>query len=218
MYLSRLILNPRSRKVWREIAEPYQMHRTIMGAFPQNLSKDERVLFRMEQHPRTGALTLLVQSQHRPGWGHLTAPHDNYLLPHHQMPDALPNPAVKSIDLSLTNGQTLSFRLLANPTVKRKLNGKSKRLGLYREEEQMDWLKRKIEAAGCRLIATRSSQQNPVGGLIHRKEKTHKIKMAAVRFEGVLRVNHPNQLLQAINNGIGSGKGLGFGLLSLGPV
>ena len=37
MYLSRLILNPRNRRVQREIAGPYQMHRSIMRAFPDNL-------------------------------------------------------------------------------------------------------------------------------------------------------------------------------------
>ena len=34
MYLSRLILNPRSRRVQRELAEPYEMHRSLMKAFP----------------------------------------------------------------------------------------------------------------------------------------------------------------------------------------
>ena len=37
MYLSRLILNPRHRRVQREVANPYEMHRSLMRAFPDNL-------------------------------------------------------------------------------------------------------------------------------------------------------------------------------------
>ena len=45
MFLSKLILNPRNRRVQREIADPYQMHRSLMRAFPDNLSPAaERVL------------------------------------------------------------------------------------------------------------------------------------------------------------------------------
>ena len=96
MYLSRLILNPRNRRVQREIANPYQLHRSLMSGFPDNLAKgDERVLFRLDAHPRTGALTLLVQSLTLPDWSWLAQPNArDYLLPVGE-----PNPAVKSLDV-----------------------------------------------------------------------------------------------------------------------
>ena len=34
MYLSQLTLNPRNRRAQRELAAPYQMHKTLMRAFP----------------------------------------------------------------------------------------------------------------------------------------------------------------------------------------
>ena len=34
MYLSRLAINPRSRDVQQDLADIYQMHRTVMSAFP----------------------------------------------------------------------------------------------------------------------------------------------------------------------------------------
>jgi CRISPR system Cascade subunit CasE len=40
-------------------------------------------------------------------------------------------------------------------------------------------------------------------------------RFLAVRFEGVLEVTDPDQLLQTVSEGIGSAKGFGFGLLSL---
>jgi hypothetical protein len=50
MYLSRLILNPRSRAVQRDLASPYDLHRTVMSGFPEDLGKHEdRVLYRLDQ-------------------------------------------------------------------------------------------------------------------------------------------------------------------------
>ncbi len=213
MYLSRLILNPRNRRVQREIAGPYQMHRSIMRAFPDNLQPEaERVLFRLEAHPRIGALTLLVQSLALPDWSWLAEPGARgYLLPVDE-----PNPAAKSFDLNLTPGQVLAFRLRANPTVKRKLDdGTRKRAGLYREEEQKKWLERKAEQGGFRVLSARTGNQDTINGYIRRGEERHKLHLLAVQFDGLLQVADPDRLRETVRRGIGSGKGLGFGLLSL---
>lgn len=116
MYLSRLTLNPRCRRVQAEAARPYELHRTIMAAVPDDLTESsERILFRLESDPRTGRLALLVQSWQAPNWTHLAGPDfAGYLLP-----TGAANPAVKAVDLRLSAGQVLAFRLLANPTVKR---------------------------------------------------------------------------------------------------
>ena len=208
MYLSRLILNPRNRRVQREVADLYQMHRSLMRAFPDRLEPaEERVLFRLEDHPRLNAFVLLVQSHTFPNWSWLAEPGARgYLLPVDE-----PNPAVKSFDLRLTPGQVLVFRLRANPTVKR--NGK--RLGLYREEEQREWLLRKAEQAGFRVLAARIGGQRLVEGTIHRDGTTHRLRMLSVQFDGFLEVTDPDRLWEAVCRGIGSGKALGFGLLSL---
>jgi len=213
MYLSRLILNPRNRRVQKEIADPYQMHRSLMRAFPDDLAEgDERVLFRLEEHPRTGALTLLVQSLTLPDWSWLAEPGARgYLL----LVDE-PNPAVKPFDLKLAPGQVLAFRLRANPTVKRRFNEQDhKRVALYQEEKQIEWLKRKGEQGGFHLLSTRASNETVVGGTIHRAKETHKLHLLAVQFDGLLQVTDPDRLRETVQRGIGSGKALGFGLLSL---
>jgi CRISPR system Cascade subunit CasE len=212
MYLSRLILNPRNRRVQKEIAAPYQMHRSLMRAFPDDLVEgDERVLFRLESHSRTGALTLLVQSLALPDWSWLAEPGARgYLLPMDE-----PNPAVKSFNLQFAPGQVLAFRLRANPTVKRTVNGKKKRLGLYREEEQIKWLERKAGWGGYCLLSVRTSGQDIVGGRIRHDDTTHKLRLLSVQFDGLLQVTDTDRLRETVQRGIGSGKGLGFGLLSL---
>jgi CRISPR system Cascade subunit CasE len=219
MYLSRLILNARNRRVQREIARPYQMHRSLMRSFPPGLDREhDRVLFRIETDPRTGILTVLLQSTLEPRWTWL---HDDsaagYLLPEHLLPPGVRhNPATKPFDLHLAPGQTLAFRLRANPTARRRLpDGKRRRIGLCREEEQRTWLERKGEQGGFRLVSARVTGRGDIGGSIRRDGKNHKLKLLAVQFDGLLQVTEPDGLRQTVCQGVGSGKGLGFGLLSL---
>lgn len=218
MYLSRLILNPRSRRVQREMAEPYQMHRSIMRAFPDNLSSDEeRILWRVDEHPRLG-LMLLVQSWGVPDWTWLAEDSAlGYLL---SMTE--PNPAVKSFDLHPVAGQTFTFRLRANPTVKKDRPGKEQghRVGIYDEESQLAWLARKGDQHGFRLLQAQVSRDAKIVNkkAIHRDDTVHDLKLLSVQFDGVLQVTDPDKLIAAVENGIGSGKGFGFGLLSLAPA
>lgn len=219
MYLSQLILNPRSRQVRSEVSQPYEMHRTLLHAFP---AKDQggpgRVLFRLEPPtaPDQAGLTLLVQSDQAPDWAYL-ADLSGYLLPGPQ-----PNPACKAFDPIFTPGQRLAFRLRANPTKRLMWDDpehrlkKGQRLGLYTEEAQRDWLARKAEQGGFAILGVQAQPEDTVGGVIHRQDgKNHDLNLLAVRFDGLLQVVEPTKFLDAVRQGIGSGKGLGFGLLSL---
>lgn len=222
MYLSRLWLNPRSRQVQSEVARPYQMHRTLMQAFPTPLPPEERVLFRLEVNPRRGVPVVLVQSLTQPHWEVLReADRGQYLLPAAALPPEVPhNPQVKRVELHLRRGQVLRFRLLANPTKKIKVEGKKngRRVELYREEDQRRWLERKLQAAGARLVDVRIGSGRKYTDFVHREEQTHRLTFYGVRFDGLLVVEDPEALLRAIQQGIGSGKGVGFGLLSLAPA
>jgi CRISPR system Cascade subunit CasE len=209
MYLSRLILNPRSRRVQKELSDPYQMHRSIMRAFPDDLeSGEERVLFRVDTPRGGGRLTLLVQSQGRPDWSWLAQDEGarGYLLETEE-----PNPWVKEFAPQFNPGQVLAFRLRANPTIKRK----GKRLGLYRDEEQISWLTRKAEQSGFRLLSVRTANATILGGVAHRDSTDDNLRLLSVQFDGLLEVQNAELLRLAARDGIGSGKGFGLGLLSL---
>lgn len=212
MYLSRLVLNPRSRRVQREVADPYQMHRSLMRGFPDNLNHaTERVLYRLEAGQHAGHLVLLVQSLEPPDWSWLAEPNaDGYLL----STDG-PNPWVKPFEVQVVAGQVLAFRLRANPTIKVKREGRPKRLGLYREEDQRKWLGRKAEQGGFGVLAVRVGGEDVVGGRLYRDDATHNLRLVGVQFDGLLQVVDPNRLLESVRGGIGSGKAMGFGLLSL---
>lgn len=215
MYLSQLILNPRSRQVRSEVSQPYEMHRTLLKAFPDQAEGGPgRVLFRLESQDQAthAGLKVLVQSDQEPDWRCL-AEKPGYLV---QSPD------YKQFEPALQPGQRLHFRLRANPTKRlmhdepeRKLK-KGQRIGLYTEEEQRDWLARKAEQGGFVLLGVTVISEGKVGGKIHRsEEESHTLNLLAVRFEGLLQVTDPAKFLETVQQGIGSGKGLGFGLLSL---
>jgi len=224
MYLSRLILNPRSRQVQRELADPYEMHRTLCRAFPNaNFEENEPsgILFRVDLHPKTSVPTLLVQSQHKPDWSFLLAERKNYLLDEAALPLGVENPAWKEIAPKFHQGQALAFRLRANPTVKKDREGRKqgRRVGLYREKEQLAWLERKIETAGGRLLSAHITGKDELRGkLFTEKDDARRMRFVSAQFDGILQVKDPDLLVKNIASGIGSGKGLGFGLLSLASI
>lgn len=200
MFLSRLVLNARSRQVRREVAEPYQLHRTLMRAFgPKTAS--ERVLFRLECARDGEPLVVLVQSIGRPDWVCVQAT-PGYLI---QPPES------KEFEPCFQEGQRLSFRLRANPTVKRA----GRRIGLITEEGQLDWLGRKGAAGGFRVVSVLAIDEGMVRGRKADDGRRQELTHLSVRFDGLLQVTDPERLAQAIRAGVGPGKGLGFGLLSL---
>lgn len=219
MYLSRLILNPRSRQVRFELARPYEMHRTLLSAFPQGKVDIDRtaedaigLLYRIDEDARTGALHLLVQSQQAPTWGVLAD--RDYLLP------VADNPATREVNLQLQIGQALAFRLRANPT--RRLSAgkgnKGKRIGIYNEKEQEAWLQRKGDQHGFRVLHVQLSRSNmlrQVDVIRDNKGNVHDLKLFSVQFDGILQVVDSERFVQSIGAGIGSGKAFGFGLLSV---
>jgi CRISPR system Cascade subunit CasE len=207
MYLSRLFLNPLSRRVQKEIGAPYELHRTIQAAFPAKIEMTERILWRVDVHPQTGLPTLLVQSKGPPDWAYLVA----LTAPEYLLQTSPPNPAMKNYNPQIASGSHLAFRLRANPTVKR--NGK--RVGLYREGEQIAWINRKSEAYGFQVLECRISIHENVKGTIHRDAETHTINLLGVLYDGTLQVIDAALFREAIVSGVGSGKGFGFGLLSI---
>jgi CRISPR system Cascade subunit CasE len=126
--------------------------------------------------------------------------------------DYLLGPAqAKEFHPSFRPGQRLFFRLRANPTLKR--NGK--RLGLLTEEGQREWLDRKAGAGGFRVLSAQAVREGMVHGRKAGDDGRHDLAHLSVCFDGLLEVTEPEGLLDTLRAGVGSGKGLGFGLLSL---
>ena len=83
----------------------------------------------------------------------------------------------------LAAGQRLTFRLRANPTVRR--NGK--RFGLSKEDEQIRWLERKAGEGGFRILACRiTPKSNREEARTHGEGGLQVLTLLAVIYEGVL--------------------------------
>lgn len=199
MWISKLILNPRSAAVRRDIANPYEMHRTLMWALGEEAQAGrERVLWRVESR-RLERPVLLVQTLTKPAWEAVLNRYPRYA-------DVDPT-SPKAFDPQLVAGQVLRFRLRANPSVKRQ----GKRLALLSQEEKMNWLERKMKQAGCELRAAAILSEERV---VAYKAGTP-LTVFAVLFEGLIQVTEPAPCYAAIERGVGAAKGLGMGLLSV---
>ena len=232
MYLSRLVLDPRSRQAGRDLGNVYQMHRTVMSAFPQvneqgGARADLAVLHRLDIDQRGSNITLLVQSGEEPDWSCLP---EGYLF---NLDREGQNPATKTLSpslVALSKGQVLRFRLRANPT--KRIDTKSgpdgqrrngRRVDLRTEMQQVAWLSRRADRAGFRLVPVYPGSNAPavrVGASEKLRGRTANrlVTLAGVLFEGLLEVTDPDNLRLAIRQGIGPGKAFGCGLLSLAPV
>ena len=204
MYLTKLVLNPRNRLASKCLVHPYELHRTLMKAFPDNIDADRnRLLFRIEsQRNRTEAPIVLAQSSSlKPDWNNLP---ETFLI----------RPAeTKEFDPDFVSEQTLGFRLTANPT--KKYEGK--RLPLVKEEEYFSWLERKGKLHGFTVLSSNAATfrigEGKETAAQHRRKTS--LPLFGVRFDGFLRVEDPEGLLSAVSSGIGSAKSFGFGLLSV---
>jgi len=209
LYLSRLLLNPRSRQVQAELRDPYQMHRTLCKAFgdgPGELGAS-RCLFRVEEGCAS-VVPVLVQSLALPDWGRLTVS-EGYLGVEAEW---------KAFAPTFVGGQRLRFRLRANPTLRRSeaVAKMGKRIGVYGEGAQRAWLARKGEAGGFAVVDCRVIDGGHV--VCRRGGDGPPQRHLCVTYDGLLEVTDPDRFLSALASGIGSAKAFGFGLLSVARV
>jgi len=199
MYLSQLLINRQHRQARRDLSDRYELHRTLLCAFPQDLPADERVLYRVEQAGRQPFVTVLAQSQTLPDWAKAERLSDPRYL--------CKQPATRAVEPRVSAGLRLPFRLQANPTIKRD----GKRHAIHVEDELRRWLQRKggmhgftVEPATLRCVKL---------GKQHGKRRQQTWHLA--QFDGVLQVTQPESFVAGLRGGIGSAKAFGCGLLSV---
>lgn len=223
MLLHRIHLDPRCREARRDLSDPYQLHSTLCRAFSGRDTKcpDGEFMWRLE--PETdpdGRPRVLVQSRTIPDWESIGV--KGWLA---ACEPAIDLKARLKLD-SLKVGNRFRFRLRANPCVTR--NGK--RLGLLRLEEQEAWMVRKGLLHGFSLprltpfdlseslrerIDMRVSQEQMFRGNRHSGGVIH---VFSVLYDGILVLAEPDKFGEALKTGIGHGKVMGLGLLSVVPI
>ena len=202
MFLSRVEIP------WEQSRNPYEFHRYIWQLFPDeekeprtnNEEARQGFLFRIEENKPGRPARLLVQSRRPP-----VAAEKLTLL------------GTREFHPKPVKGQRLGFILTANPikTIndtqrESKPNKKSEkcRVPLIREEEQREWLVRKL-AEACEIEKANVQPQRP----LYFQKGRRAGKLGTVTFEGTFLVREPANLTNLLENGIGPAKGFGCGLL-----
>ncbi len=226
MHLHRVHLNPRSTQVRRDLSDPYQMHSTLCRAFfsEETPCSPGALLWRLEpETDREGRPRVLIQSRESPNWSRLPSDWLAYADPGLDLVQRL------RLD-SLEAEQVYRFRLRANPC--KTVQGK--RQGLFQPDAQRAWLVRQGGQHGFTLPDSgtpdyfefltsssngsyqdfRISQEQMLRG---RQHEGNKINVYSALFEGRLTVTNSAQFRKALETGIGHGKVMGLGLLSVVP-
>jgi CRISPR system Cascade subunit CasE len=134
---------------------------------------------------------------------------------------------MQGVFATLETRASFRFRLVANPTrdVKIPEEGgrcKERRIELVGAESLYDWLLRKGELHGFRLLQCQTAPvPNTTIGQLSRIEgnrKGAKLTIAAVQFDGMLEVTDLERFREAILSGIGRARAYGCGLLSIAPA
>lgn len=218
MYLTRGLLNPRSRQVGRDLRDPSDLHRTVMSLFPGDLGDAPRkqcgALHRVD-FGNAGQALLVVQSALEPN---LTRLPNGYFIEIDDLVARYPRVDRLRGD-ALAAGMTLRFRLKANVTRKidTKSQGDSKsngqRVPLRDDASRIAWLTRKASTSGFEVVPEELTLQ-PERQAKGQANRT----FSGVRFDGLLRVVDVDAFRATLTSGLGPAKAFGFGLLSIMPA
>ncbi|SDX92477.1 type I-E CRISPR-associated protein Cas6/Cse3/CasE [Nitrosomonas sp. Nm33] len=202
MFLSRVEIP------WEFARNSYNLHRQLWRLFPgeekETRSNGDELrqgfLFRIEDNPMGRPARLLVQSRRAP-----EAASGVVLI------------GTREIQPQPIAGQQLAFLLTANPVktitdVQRDAKSSKKsekcRVPLIKEEDQREWIARKLAGAG-EIEAANVLPHAPV----YFRKGNRGGKLVTATFEGVMCVLNPDILITLMENGIGPAKAFGCGLL-----
>lgn len=219
-YLTRVFVDYETAAM-RCLHDAYDWHQAVWKAFPhldrqRNDRRDEDTprffLTRFDEDHRRGGFRLYILSSTepaRPPW----------------CPDYVENWETKQVAAAFLEHNRYRFGLRANPT--KKFNpkgpdglrrGQGKRVPLRDIKDLQGWIAGKAATSGFE-VEFGTLRITPRGLRHFAKEKERALgTVAAVDFDGRLRVLDHNAFRKAFANGIGSAKAFGFGLLLLEPL
>jgi CRISPR system Cascade subunit CasE len=174
--------------------DSYAWHQAIWDIFPGREHKKRDFLFRLDSMRNNTRLLLLSPVPPiLPEWG---------------------EGSTKKISSAFLGHNAYQFQLKANPV--KRLRETGKRVGIYCEEELVNWIHRKGETGGFEIFQEYLNVSPPMAEYFNRNGR--KGKHISVDFSGVLQVRNPQHFENAFYNGIGPAKAFGFGMLMLQPI
>ena len=217
LLLCQLSLSLQHRDVRRDLGNAYDLHRTLARAFvdgPEAAVKP--FLWRLEAGRPMESPRVLVQASSEPDWDQLPAGYLSELEERTWSPETV-----------FQTGRAVRLRVIANPTVNRvppprdgeephggPARGQRKRFGLWREDEQLEWLQRqslRLGLADLHAVVSRSERWRCRRG-------GGAVTVAVAQYDGQAVIADPFALAAGIRSGIGHARMLGLGLISVAPL
>ncbi|KKZ10624.1 MAG: hypothetical protein TH68_10070 [Candidatus Synechococcus spongiarum 142] len=212
LHLAKLTLNLQSSEARRDLADPYDMHRTLNRAFAGSDGLSP-FLWRLEDCRPGDLPVILVQSKDAPNW--------------QQLPERWSVDQAQRVwepEKVILPGQWVRFRVLVNPTistvpkgveVQGSARGYRKRLGLIKAEDQLSWFQRQGQRLGLHRVSATVVRSGKVRSS---KKKGHPMTVVITLLEGQALVADVAALARGIGTGIGHARMLGLGLISVAPL
>lgn len=208
MFLTRTYLNARRRGAQKLLGSPQAMHAAILSGFPPGVEIG-RPLWRIDKDDALRP-TLYILSDNVPDLTHLD---EQAAWP--SQPSAESTSYAPLLN-ALGVGQEWAFRLTANPTHRGSINGVSKVLGHVTVSQQIGWLISRQSALGISLGPDESPRFTLTGREVRNFRRSgSSVTLSTATFDGVLRVEDPALLSDALTRGVGRAKAYGCGLLTL---
>lgn len=192
--------------VYSKFTDDYRIHQTSWEFFPGRADEARDFLTRLQGTGEGRCFYILSREEPvRPSWCA-----ERFF-------------AVRQVPESFLAFRKYRFSLLANPTKKvhaftsenvRKKQGT--RQAIFRENDLKEWFRRKGEANGFRACEGSLLIGKPENRFFRKKGCSG--KHTVVEFTGVLEVTDRELFARAFENGIGTSKGFGYGMLLLAPV
>ena len=220
MYFSRVEVDSKNRQKLSNLSHVGAYHNWVESAFTSERKEEvdghrNRHLWRLEE--LNGKQYLLIVSANRPNLDVL----ESYGI--------AGSAVTKNYDSFLDNlydGESLLFKLVANPTLKKAIPGKKQgRIIPVKPSELNTWLLNKQDQFGFEIEKdTFQNYQVQVTHkgkklLYHKKDNNRKqVLLSEVTYEGILKITNIKKFKDALISGIGREKAYGFGLLTVAPI
>lgn len=214
---SRIMIDSRHRHARWVLMSLERLHAVVARATDTGGPDAPRALWRLDRSSRNGISRLYVVSEAVPDLAVLS---EELGVAAQDVATCAYEPFLSKLEC----GQQWGFRLQANPTQSQSAGVRGvrgKRAGLVRQQDQLEWLRRKAQESGFHLTINRLEDPEvriSESGKVKFARRGSTVTFVSATFDGVLAIDDPDLVRGALLNGIGRAKGYGFGLLTLVPL
>ncbi len=191
--LSQLFIN-KSDAARKRLSDAYAWHKMLWKSFPGRDGQNRHFLYRIDDAGHHFKLLMLSE----------TLPAAIDFRQWHS----------KTIPPSFLTHQFYRFQIKANPTMRR--SSDRRRLGIYSEKKLHQWMMNKAGQNGFAIDEQSLIIGSPMDEVFIRNRVRG--KHVSVEFTGMLQVTDKIKFKHAFENGMGSAKSFGYGMLMLQPT